>query len=69
MTKSQDNTLPKYRRPIMWERQQRGWHTSRLGGICLEHDGWHFWPIATDIDSLGPFKSLAAAKRAAEDRA
>lgn len=53
--------------PIMteWIRQERGWYTSELGGICLEDSGrWFFWP--SENNPLGPFNSLAQAKREAE---
>jgi hypothetical protein len=51
---------------ITWEQQQKGWLTSEIGGIVREKDGWHFWPLAHDADSIGPFKTAEEAKRQAE---
>jgi hypothetical protein len=51
----------------VWERQEPGWYTSAIGGISLEGAGrWYFWP--TEGEKLGPYKSLAAAKTAANRR-
>lgn len=39
-----------------WDCQERGWWTSGLGSICLEHEGWFFVPAEySKISSYGPY--------------
>ena len=51
-----------------WEQQDRGWHTSALGGICKEADQkWYFYPAGTN-EKIGPYATLGGAKAAADLR-
>lgn len=50
-----------------WGQIEPGWYTSELGGIVDEGAGkWFYYPRERP-DVIGPFKTLAAAKEAAED--
>ena len=48
-------------RDMDWRRQEAGWYTSEIGGICLENEGWCFYSF--DGVTRGPYKTFAEAKR------
>lgn len=55
--------------PVMWVREEAGWYTSTLGGICQEGDGrWHFYPRDSSPHDLA-YPTCKQAMRAAERRA
>lgn len=45
---------------ITWERQDRGWYTSRLGAITHERQWWVFFPVSV-VPSIR-FRTLREAK-------
>ena len=59
-----------------WEKQESGWYThGTRGGICREttatarsrglpRGGWYLYALRGEM-TLGPYRTLAAAKRAA----
>ena len=49
-----------------WRRQEAGWYTSELGGICQEDEGcWYFYSFDGRV-TRGPYKTFAEAKRNAQ---
>ena len=53
---------------MTWKKQEAGWYTSELGGICKERNGkWYFYPIEIKEDIFtnrsGPFTTLAVARK------
>lgn len=54
------------REPVVWTRQEKGWSTSVLGGVCKDQGGWWFWPI-DESKRIGPFWTEKEAKQAAEE--
>jgi hypothetical protein len=48
----------------IWTMRGRGWHTSELGGVLREQDGWYFYSKDDDAPA-GPFKTKEAAMEAA----
>jgi hypothetical protein len=55
---------------INWETQDKGWHTSKLGGVAREADNkWYFYPADERRRGRdGPFKTMKEAQKAAEKR-
>lgn len=49
-----------------WEKQEAGWYTSDIGGICREHDGWAFWPDDFSWPTLRKLPTLGAAMAEAD---
>lgn len=51
---------------VEWEKQDRGWYTSHLGGIAEEAPRqWFFYPRDNELVH-GPFKSMRDAAEKAE---
>lgn len=51
-----------------WEKQDKGWYTSELGGIAQEADRkWYFYPIE-ETKRSGPFKTMKDAVAASPSR-
>ena len=49
-----------------WNFEEAGWYTHpEFGGVCREIKGWYAYPLNTKA-VLGPFKTMEAAKSAAE---
>lgn len=56
---------------MKWERQEPGWYTSELGGLCREGVRWWFYPSDRGEGSIyahryGPYRTLAEGKRVVE---
>ena len=51
-----------------WEKQDKGWHTSRLGGVAREADNkWYFYSRnETRRGRDGPYQTMKEAQKAAE---
>ena len=49
-----------------WEKQEAGWYTSDIGGICHETDGWAFWPNEMTWPTLRRLPTLGAAMAEAD---
>ena len=43
---------------VTWNKEEKGWYTSPIGGICKEKTGWWFFPVDEFSTPNGPFKSL-----------
>lgn len=54
---------------INWEKQDAGWHTSKLGGVAREADRkWYFYSNdETKRGRDGPFPTMKEAQKAAEN--
>lgn len=52
-----------------WVKEEAGWYTSKVGGICQERDKkWYYYPITSTPTHIfeerqGPFDTLTEAKR------
>lgn len=51
---------------VIWHKEEPGWYTSELGGICIEEDGTWWWYPKDTATAFGPFLTLGQAKEAAE---
>lgn len=51
---------------VNWEMQDKGWHTSELGGVADEGSRkWYFYPV-DDQPRHGPFGTMKEAVNKAE---
>jgi len=57
---------------LAWTKEEPGWYTSPIGGVCHEDNGWWFYPsglMRVGMLSLsGPFKTKREAIEVAESR-
>lgn len=57
---------------LSWVKQEPGWYTSEIGGVCREDNGWWFYPSGWMREGMmnfsGPFPTKSEAIIAAEAR-